>query len=448
MIALSEVSLQDIGNIIVKEAKNLGATDVAAVVHKIKRLQVRFSRNKIDVSSYWEYYAADIFVAINKKIGFSTIESMRQEDFLRSVNEAIAAAKLSEERKDFEGLYPGGGTYSKYKPISESVLDEEKIVDASNAAINSALSCGARNVAGVVYVTYMERGIFTSNSVEIICSPGRSSIEVSVRAFHEPEISGHGISVGVDWKHVDPESAGREASEIATRCAQKIKINPGKYDVLFYPMAIANLIEYLSMLLSGLYVYMKISPYAGRIGENIASENFTLIDNPLREDSVGFVVADDEGSPTRRKALIEKGVLRTYLLNYWLSRYFNLENTGNAGIIFPRAFTLEIQEGSESIDSLESDLKEGIIITNTWYTRFQNYFTGDFSTVPRDNAFYVKNGEIKGIVRNLRISDNLPLMFYRIMALGNDVKQVKWWEVSVPTYTPSVLIQGVNLSVH
>jgi len=57
VIALSEVSLQDIGNIIVKEAKNLGATDVAAVVHKIKRLQVRFSRNKIDVSSYWEYYA-------------------------------------------------------------------------------------------------------------------------------------------------------------------------------------------------------------------------------------------------------------------------------------------------------------------------------------------------------------------------------------------------------
>ncbi|MCD6502887.1 MAG: TldD/PmbA family protein [Euryarchaeota archaeon] len=445
---MPEMNLHDLGKTIIREGKALGATEVATVIHKIKRLQVRFSRNKIDVSSYWEYYTADIFVAIDKRVGVSSTESTRIEDFLRSVNNAVASAKLSEERKDFEGLYPGGGSYSAYKPLSEDILDEERLIDASTAAINSALSNGAKKVAGVIYATYVERAVFTSNDIEVINTPGRTSVEVSVRAFYDSELSGHGISVGIDWSHVDPETAGKEASEIALRSTKKVKIDPGKYDVLFYPMAIANLIDYLSMLLSGLYIYMKISPYAGRIGETVSSEEFTLIDNPLREDSVGFLVVDDEGFPTRKKPIIEKGVLKTYLLNYWLSRYFGLENTGNAGIIFPQAFTLEVSPGSESVESLEEDLKEGIIITNTWYTRFQNYFTGDFSTVPRDNAFYVKNGDIIGVVRNIRISDNLPLMFSRIAALGNDVKQVKWWEVGTPTYTPSILIKDVQLSIH
>ncbi len=445
---MPELRLEDVGKFILDEAKSLGATDVAAVVHKIKEAQVRFSRNNIDIMKFWEYYHAVIFVTVGKRVGYSEIRSNKQEDLRQAILNAISLAKVSEERKDFEGLYPGGNEYSQYKGISENVIDPEKMADAAVATINAALNTGAKRVAGVVYASSYERGVFTSNGIEIVRSPGRTSVEISTRAFYEPEISGHGISVGVRWKDVDPERAGKDAGEIALTSTNIVKIDSKTYDVVFYPMAIGNLLNYLAMLLSGFYVYVKMSPFTGRLGEEIASQEFTLIDNPLREDSVGFVTEDDEGCPTRKKTLIEKGTLKTYLLNYWLSKHFNLENTGNAGIIFPRPFTLEVMPGTSSRDGLISDIKEGIVVTNTWYTRFQNYYTGDFSTVPRDNAFYVKNGEIVGVARNLRISDNLILMFSRIKAVANDVDQVRWWEVQVPTYTPSILIENTKITTH
>jgi len=445
---MSELKLEEFGKFIIKEAKSLGATDVAAVVHKVREGQVRFSRNGIDIMKFWDDYHVLIFVTVGKRVGYSEILSNKQEDVRQAILNAISLAKVSEERKDFEGLYPGEGVYPSYIGITEDVLDPEKMADAAVATINAALEMGAKRVAGVVYARNHERAVFTSNGVEIIRSPGRTSVEISTRAFYEPEISGHGISVGVTWKDVDPEKAGKEAGEIALKSTKIVKIESKTYDTVFYPMAIGNLINYLAMLLSGFYAYVKMSPFTERIGEEIASEQLTLIDNPLRTDSVEFVTEDDEGCPTKSKTLIEKGILKTYLLNYWLSKYFGLENTGNAGIIVPRPFTLEIMPGTASRDELISELKEGIVITNTWYTRFQNYYTGDFSTVPRDNAFYVKNGEIIGVARNLRVSDNLVLLFSRIKALGNDVEQVKWWEVRVPTYTPSVLIENTKITTH
>jgi PmbA protein len=118
------------------------------------------------------------------------------------------------------------------------------------------------------------------------------------------------------------------------------------------------------------------------------------------------------------------------------------ETTANAGLIAPRSFNIlfDCKKGDVF------DVKEGIYITNVWYTRFQNYANGDFSTIPRDGAFLIKNGEIVQSLKGLRISDNMLNILKNIKYSNKKVIQIKSWEAEIPTFTPEVLVNNVNIT--
>ncbi|MEM3490944.1 MAG: metallopeptidase TldD-related protein, partial [Fervidicoccaceae archaeon] len=91
-------------------------------------------------------------------------------------------------------------------------------------------------------------------------------------------------------------------------------------------------------------------------------------------------------------------------------------------------------------------LRNGIIIMNNWYTRLQNYVEGQFSTVSRDGALLVKDGEIVGNLGRVRLSTSLPRMLSSIEQLSRERSNILWWEVEIPTRSPFALIRGVNLT--
>jgi PmbA protein len=92
------------------------------------------------------------------------------------------------------------------------------------------------------------------------------------------------------------------------------------------------------------------------------------------------------------------------------------------------------------------EMKHGIILTSNWYTRFTNYRTGEFSTVPRDGAYLVENGRVKKPLSGLRVSDSLERMFSSVKLLSKEREWIEWWEVDTPTLTPWVLVDGVNVT--
>lgn len=102
----------------------------------------------------------------------------------------------------------------------------------------------------------------------------------------------------------------------------------------------------------------------------------------------------------------------------------------------PHAWNIVLEPGDYSKEELFSEVKKGIYITNVWYTRFQNYVAGDFSTIPRDGIFLVENGELKPI-RNIRVSDNLQRILESVIALGKELHHIHWWEVNTPVSTPT-----------
>ena len=124
------------------------------------------------------------------------------------------------------------------------------------------------------------------------------------------------------------------------------------------------------------------------------------------------------------------------------------KSTGNAGWLFPRAWTLRVELGDASLNEMISEVKKGILVTNNWYTRLQNNVEGIFSTITRDALFYIENGEIKRPWKKLRIADTLPRLLQNIYMLGKEYYDIKWWEVDIPSRLPYILVKDIKTSKH
>ena len=105
-----------------------------------------------------------------------------------------------------------------------------------------------------------------------------------------------------------------------------------------------------------------------------------------------------------------------------------------------------LEPGRESLEELFEETGDGLYITNNWYTRFQNYRQGDFSTIPRDAMFLVQNGRLGPPVKGLRVSDNMLRILGSVRAVSRERKWIRWWEVDTPTYLGHFMVDGVGIT--
>ena len=195
---------------------------------------------------------------------------------------------------------------------------------------------------------------------------------------------------------------------------------------------------------------------SGKLGKEVGSKGLSIYDDGLNDAYISSSLFDDEGYPTQKTPVIEKGVLKNYLHNWSTAKKYGVKSTGNAGLIDPRTNTLvlDYKSKAKNEDSLIREIKRGILITGTWYTRFDNEENGDFSTVPRNLAIYIENGEPKFAIKQLdvrsivgiRIHDNMLRMIRNIEAVSSSLKQVSSWDAPDYSIMPDVLVKGVKVT--
>jgi len=322
-------------------------------------------------------------------------------------------------------------------------------VDAIEASTNGALSENADRLSGVLVTGEWQRCVKTSAGGD-----GRDKgtyIELTVRAF-AGDSSGQGNSCSTTLANFHPEEAGREAARIANLARNPKEGKEGKYTVVFGPPAMANLLNTCGDAASAYSVDAGFSYLAGKVGQKVASENITLSDDGTYPGGLSSASCDDEGFPTRRTKLMEKGVLKTYLHSSYTAEKFKAHLTGNGfysggiGGIIPIPTNLIVDSGAYSKDELLREVRRGLYVTNNWYTRFHNYQTGDFSTICRDAIFTIENGEISGSVKGLRVSENMLHIMQSTRGLSKERVWIKWWEVDTPVLLPHFMIDEVQLT--
>src|SRR3989442_765627 len=223
-------------------------------------------------------------------------------------------------------------------------------------------------------------------------------------------------------------------------------VEAARYTVVFDPLIFGSLTEQTGGRLGAWTVMAGLSPFGKKIGKKVASPQLTLYDDGSGE-SIARKRFDAEGVPTRRNVLVNKGVLKTYLHNTSTAKKFRTKTTGNAGLVSPDPHAIFVKPGDRSRDEIFSEVKDGLWLTNTWYTRYQSYVTGDLSTIPRDGIFHIRKGDVVEAWKDIRLTDNLIHLLKNIEALSDEAEQMMWWgEVSIPNSVPYARIKDVGIT--
>ncbi|MFQ6068296.1 MAG: TldD/PmbA family protein [Candidatus Bathyarchaeia archaeon] len=428
---------------IVKKGKALGADEVLAKTTFGRYRQTRFSNNQIDITVAWNDYVTDVALAWNKRLVATQIRNFQNTD--KIIEQLFKLAKVSKENPTYGGLAKGTFKYSK--PTADKKLQElenpsEYVFEAIEAAKKEA---GERvDTGGILYTKYED--VYLVSSEGPTGQDTRSAIELSIRAFSQIDASGHGVECCSSLKNFNPSKAGEKAGKIAKLAKNPKQGKEGKYDVIFDPLFFGSMLGTWGGMASAYSVMIQLSVFVKKLGQKVASDIVTLRDKPA-EYSVSNRVFDDEGFPVQENVFIDQGVLKTYLHNTSTAKIFKTKTTGNAGLVQPTPWNIEMDPGDMSKDELFSQVKRGLYLTNTWYTRFQNYATGDFSTIPRDGIFLIENGEIKQSWKDLRLSDNVLRLLNQITGISKERQHVHWWlEAEPPSLSPYVLAKDIQLT--
>jgi len=428
----------------IKFALKNGADDIAIEKNSGEIKQVRFANNSIQIFNVWNISSYDIFLSYKKRTVNTTVCGSTENEITNAIKKLIKYAKITRPNNDYFGIAEGPFKYRKITKLFDKKVADANLSDITESMINSALE-NSKNTAGVVYTENTERELETSSNVS--GSEKSTAIKLSIRAFNSDEETGHSASCSRILSEVNPVKTGKKAGEIAKMVREPQKLEPGKYDVIFDPLSASNLLSTAGAMASAFFVDSGMSFLREKIGKKVASNNVTLIDDATIPNGYQSTSFDGEGVPTRKTKIIENGILKTYLHNTSTAKKYNTKTTANAGVIAPYPRNIILNSGKYSKEKLFENFS-GLYITNVWYTRFQNYLTGDFSTIPRDGIFLFKNGEIVKSVKDIRVSDNLQRMLENTSKISNKPEWIIWWglDFQVPTLTPYILVKNVNIT--
>lgn len=221
-----------------------------------------------------------------------------------------------------------------------------------------------------------------------------------------------------------PEHVGQVAAQRTLRRLGARKGKTAHVPVVLDPLVAASMLDHIFEGVNGDSVYRGASFLTGKLGEKIAGDRVTVIDDGTMVGGFGTSPFDGEGIPTRRTVVIENGVLKSYLLNTYTAKKLGLQTTANAsrGLagtpgIGPGNYFL--QPGTKTPQQIIGEIKEGLYVTE-FLGHGANLVTGDYSRGA--SGMWISGGELAYPVEEITVAGNLKEMFFNITEIGNDLE--------------------------
>jgi PmbA protein len=238
-----------------------------------------------------------------------------------------------------------------------------------------------------------------------------------------------------------------------------VDVSSGPTRVLFTPQATADIMMTLHAAVSGAIVERGISPLGDKLGQTIYDERVTIYDDGLAKDGYDTARFDDEGVPMQRTAVIENGVLSSFLTDLRTARKLDLPRTGNGlrakrlvltkdlgKIPAPEVTNWEMVGGEKHHEALVTEMGDGVIVDSIMGILMSNLIAGDFS----GNVAYglkVEGGKIQGRVKDTMIAGNIHrLLKEGVIAVSSDVERVGQHGFVGSHKYPYLLLGGVAIS--
>jgi PmbA protein len=288
-------------------------------------------------------------------------------------------------------------------------------------AVPGVTKCGGASasagIGGMVLVTSTGfRGAYLGShhgiSVEAIAGEG-----TGMESDHDFSSARHAADLEA------AEEVGRSAGERAVKRLNPRKVATRRVPVVYDSRVAASLIGHLASAINGSALARKTSFLQGRLGERIFANSIAIVEDPLRRRGLRSQPFDAEGVATARRALVEDGVLKSWVLDCATARELGLKTTGNAqrgvsSVPGPGVTNLHMEPGQASPNELIADIADGFFVTDL-IGMGANVVTGDYSRGAA--GFWIERGELAYPVSEVTIAGHLADMF-RALTPANDLE--------------------------
>jgi PmbA protein len=436
---------------IVRAALERGATDAECTISEGEEFDATVRMRQLETLKDAGSRGAGLRVLVGRRVGSSYTSDLSADGIRKLVMQAMENAEITSD-DPFAGLPDAaelGMIEGDLKLYSDDILslDTPFRIQQALQAEEAAFAADARitNSEGASFGAYTGQRVF-ANSRGFAGSYRTSSCGLSVSP-----VAREGDSMERDYwyssarRYSGLEKAadiGRKAAQRTVRRLHSRKVPTQKVPVVFDSLTARSLIGNVFEAVEGDSIYRKASFLEGKLGERVASEHVTVIDDATIPGLFGTSPFDDEGVPSRRTVVIERGVLRSYLLNSYTARKLGLKTTGNAA----RGITgnagvghgnLYLEPGRESPEAIIQGVRSGLYVTELIGSGV-NIVTGDYSRGAA--GLWIENGEFAYPVSEITIAATLQEMLMGLEHIGSDL------EFRSSVSSPTLLIGEMTVS--
>lgn len=438
--------LLDVSRQLVEHALKAGADQAEAGVSESRSVEAGVREGALETVERSESRDGGLRVLIGKRQAGVAFSDFSEDGLKLAVERAIAMAKAAPDDPycglvDVEHLAKTQPKIETYAPLAldETALEAAALeMEAAALGVDTVATtagCGASGATSAsVFVTStgFERAKLGSR-----CGLGVAAVAKN-EAGMERDYDQHSSRRLSTLK--TPEEIGRSAGERAAARLGSDKLESGKMPVVFDKRVATTFLSSLLSAISGPAIARGTSFLREQMGERIFAEGIDIIEDPLRDWSFGARAADGEGVACIPRAIIEDGVLTTWLLNAASARQLGLPLTGHAsrnlgGPPGVTASNIHLAAGALDQDGLLKEAGEGLLITEMFGPSSNNN-TGDWSVGVA--GFRVAGGERAGPVSEVTVAGNLKDFFARMIP-GSDL------ELDSAINSPSLLIDEVSV---
>lgn len=443
-------SLETLGAALLDAARRAGADSADTLVMQGTSLSIDMRGGRLEQAERAEAVDLGLRVLLGRRQAIVSSSDTSQTTINAMAERAVAMAREAPE-DPFTGLATPEQMASDWDVAALELADpaaEPAPADLERDALEAEAAGLA--VAGVSQVQSANAS-YGAHRVHLAASNGfaggyaRTSRSISCVAIA-------GTGTGMERDH-DGESRtfqadlpaaagiGQRAGERAVRRLNARKPATGRFPVLFDERVSASLIGHLMAAINGSAIARGSSWLADALGQPVLPDGLSLIEDPHRARIAGSRPFDAEGLPTRRRAIIENGILTGWTLDLSSARKLDMTPTGNAarGVSSPPSpanWNLQLTQGDTTREQLIADMGTGLLVTSMIGSTI-NPNTGDYSRGAA--GFWVQDGEITWPVNECTIAGNLRDMLRRIVP-ANDARP------HLSRVVPSLLIEGMTLA--
>lgn len=391
---------------------------------------------------------------VNGRMGYASTQELSEESARALVRRAADNAAVL-ETSDPEFLAEAGQSYQAVK-TSSTALPDTKLLSKTALAGQDTLYAQPGVVDGSnteVHAHHFSIAIHNSRGLDLqyentltfaILSP-----VVSDGAPEEEKATGFKFAFG-QLDQLDLSATAKETADEARETLGAGAAPTGVMPVVFSPKAMSFLLTFYSEIFSAERVQKGLSLLKDKEGTVIAAPIVTLVDDPFYEQNPLPMPFDAEGTPTRRKNVIENGVLTTLLYNLRTAAAAGKTTTGNAAksnydsVIDIQPFTMYFASGELTQEELLQKAQNGVLITSLdGLHAGANTISGDFSL--QSAGFLIENGRKTSPVRSFTVAGNFFDLLKNITAIAND-PQTPFFPSSTAFVSPSVLVEGLSIA--